>query len=131
MADKIRIGVLFGGQSGEHEVSLVSAGAVMDALMAGEPLPELARPDGGPIRLGLVTNYVLHELWTFRRRRLSLNLEAGANIIAIQREGQDSARRLHTRQTPNAIGELFKELGLGRASVAYVWQVDLEGQDVV
>src|SRR5215213_6386820 len=32
MADKIRIGVLFGGQSGEHEVSLVSAGAVMDAL---------------------------------------------------------------------------------------------------
>src|SRR5439155_13110834 len=32
MADKIRIGVLFGGQSGEHEVSLVSASAVMDAL---------------------------------------------------------------------------------------------------
>ena len=32
MADKIRIGILFGGQSGEHEVSLVSAGAVMDAL---------------------------------------------------------------------------------------------------
>src|SRR3954468_5224837 len=32
MADKIRVGVLFGGQSGEHEVSLVSAGAVMDAL---------------------------------------------------------------------------------------------------
>ncbi|HEU5100069.1 MAG TPA: D-alanine--D-alanine ligase family protein [Roseiflexaceae bacterium] len=32
MADKIRIGVLFGGQSGEHEVSLVSARAVMDGL---------------------------------------------------------------------------------------------------
>src|SRR6476469_8442753 len=32
MADKIRVGVLFGGQSGEHEVSLVSAKAVMDAL---------------------------------------------------------------------------------------------------
>src|SRR5215217_8998917 len=32
MADKTRIGVLFGGQSGEHEVSLVSASAVMDAL---------------------------------------------------------------------------------------------------
>jgi D-alanine-D-alanine ligase len=32
MADKIRIGVLFGGQSGEHEVSLVSASAVMEAL---------------------------------------------------------------------------------------------------
>jgi D-alanine-D-alanine ligase len=32
VADKIRIGVLFGGQSGEHEVSLVSARAVMDGL---------------------------------------------------------------------------------------------------
>ena len=32
MADKIRVGVLFGGQSGEHEVSLVSAQAVMAGL---------------------------------------------------------------------------------------------------
>jgi D-alanine-D-alanine ligase len=32
MADKIRVGVLFGGQSGEHEVSLVSAQAVIAGL---------------------------------------------------------------------------------------------------
>jgi D-alanine-D-alanine ligase len=32
MADKIRVGVLFGGQSGEHEVSLVSARAVIEGL---------------------------------------------------------------------------------------------------
>jgi D-alanine-D-alanine ligase len=32
MANKIRVGVLFGGQSGEHEVSLVSARAVIDGL---------------------------------------------------------------------------------------------------
>jgi D-alanine-D-alanine ligase len=32
MSDKIRVGVLFGGQSGEHEVSLISARAVMDGL---------------------------------------------------------------------------------------------------
>jgi D-alanine-D-alanine ligase len=32
MAGKLRIGVLFGGQSGEHEVSLTSARAVMAAL---------------------------------------------------------------------------------------------------
>lgn len=32
MTKKIRIGVLFGGQSGEHEVSLVSAHAVMENL---------------------------------------------------------------------------------------------------
>lgn len=32
MADKIRVGVLFGGQSGEHEVSLISAQAVLENL---------------------------------------------------------------------------------------------------
>ena len=29
---KIRVGVIFGGRSGEHEVSLMSARSVMDAL---------------------------------------------------------------------------------------------------
>jgi len=32
MTPKLRVGVLFGGQSGEHEVSLVSARAVLDGL---------------------------------------------------------------------------------------------------
>ncbi|MGQ9547550.1 MAG: D-alanine--D-alanine ligase family protein [Roseiflexus sp.] len=32
MMRKVRVGVLFGGQSGEHEVSLVSARAIMDGL---------------------------------------------------------------------------------------------------
>jgi D-alanine-D-alanine ligase len=32
MADKIRVGVIFGGRSGEHEVSLVSATSVINSL---------------------------------------------------------------------------------------------------
>jgi D-alanine-D-alanine ligase len=32
MMEKIRVGVVFGGRSGEHEVSLVSAQSVMDAM---------------------------------------------------------------------------------------------------
>src|ERR1043166_1204057 len=32
MPKKIRVGVIFGGRSGEHEVSLLSAGAVIDAI---------------------------------------------------------------------------------------------------
>jgi D-alanine-D-alanine ligase len=31
-SSKVRVGVIFGGRSGEHEVSLVSAGSVMEAL---------------------------------------------------------------------------------------------------
>jgi D-alanine-D-alanine ligase len=36
MADKLRVGVIFGGRSGEHEVSVASARAVMDALDASK-----------------------------------------------------------------------------------------------
>ena len=32
MARKVRVGVIFGGRSGEHEVSLVSARSVMNAI---------------------------------------------------------------------------------------------------
>lgn len=32
MADRIRVGILFGGRSGEHEVSLLSARSVLDTL---------------------------------------------------------------------------------------------------
>jgi len=32
MAEKLRVGVIFGGRSGEHEVSLMSARSVLDAL---------------------------------------------------------------------------------------------------
>jgi len=32
MARKIRVGVIFGGRSGEHEVSLASARSVMSAV---------------------------------------------------------------------------------------------------
>ena len=32
MADRLRVGVIFGGRSGEHEVSLMSAGSVLQVL---------------------------------------------------------------------------------------------------
>ncbi|HEX7434284.1 MAG TPA: D-alanine--D-alanine ligase A, partial [Anaerolineaceae bacterium] len=32
MGDKIRIGVIFGGRSGEHEVSLMSARSLLSVL---------------------------------------------------------------------------------------------------
>jgi D-alanine-D-alanine ligase len=32
VADKVRVGIIFGGRSGEHEVSLASAASVMEAL---------------------------------------------------------------------------------------------------
>lgn len=83
MARKIRVGVIFGGRSGEHEVSLISARSVMNAIdkekyevvpigitkegcwiAAGDPLKALAAGDvsvsspaallGDPSRRGLM-----------------------------------------------------------------------------
>ena len=36
MAKKLRVGVLFGGRSGEHEVSLLSAASVLKAIDPGK-----------------------------------------------------------------------------------------------
>jgi D-alanine-D-alanine ligase len=65
MTRKLRIGVIFGGRSGEHQVSLASARSVMDAidrekydviplgitqtgrwLLSGDPMRALSAPDG-------------------------------------------------------------------------------------
>ena len=32
MAKKLRVGILFGGRSGEHEVSLLSAASILNAI---------------------------------------------------------------------------------------------------
>ena len=32
MAKKLRVGILFGGRSGEHEVSLLSAASILKAI---------------------------------------------------------------------------------------------------
>ncbi|MGH2485531.1 MAG: D-alanine--D-alanine ligase A, partial [Ktedonobacterales bacterium] len=36
MKSKLRVGVVFGGRSGEHEVSVASAASVLDALDKGK-----------------------------------------------------------------------------------------------
>jgi D-alanine-D-alanine ligase len=50
MKRRIRVGVLFGGQSGEHEVSLASATSVIEAMEASgryEIVPIGIRTDRG------------------------------------------------------------------------------------
>jgi D-alanine-D-alanine ligase len=54
MTKKIRVGVLFGGQSGEHEVSLASARSVIDALRAS------GRYEVVPVGITRAGRWVLH-----------------------------------------------------------------------
>ncbi|MBM3320771.1 MAG: D-alanine--D-alanine ligase [Candidatus Eisenbacteria bacterium] len=54
MSKKIRVGVLFGGQSGEHEVSLASARSVIEALEAS------GRYEVVPIGIARTGRWILH-----------------------------------------------------------------------
>src|SRR5262249_18828984 len=48
MAKKLRVGVIFGGESGEHEVSLASAASVLAAIDRErfQPVPIAITPEG-------------------------------------------------------------------------------------
>jgi D-alanine-D-alanine ligase len=81
MSRRIRVGVIFGGRSGEHEVSLASAGSVLQAmdrsrfepipigiakdgrwLVGGDPLKALAQDVRGELSAGDATSPVKQEL---------------------------------------------------------------------
>ena len=79
MTRKLRVGVLFGGRSGEHEVSLVSAQSILEALdpdrydvvligiakdgrwlTGGNPLAELRAAADAESRVGAVCRRRCH-----------------------------------------------------------------------
>src|SRR5512143_3436065 len=62
MTRRVRVGVLYGGRSGEHEVSLRSAATVIDALDAAryEVVP-IAIGKDGRWRTGIESLRLLHE----------------------------------------------------------------------
>ena len=73
---KIHIGVIFGGRSGEHEVSLRSARSVMAALDPAKyevtPIVARATRDAGALTIGVVTRP-----FTFEGSQRSRSAEAG------------------------------------------------------
>src|ERR1700716_2018480 len=92
MADRrLRIGVLFGGRSGEHEVSLQSARAVMAALREGghEVIPIGITPEGR----WLVSGDPLHALSSGQRtseRSATMLPEPGRTGLVSLPEREDS-----------------------------------------
>jgi D-alanine-D-alanine ligase len=92
---KTRIGVMFGGRSGEHEVSLMSARSVLDALDRSRyDVTEIGiTPEG----IWLAGEGVMQALQnrTGRAARAAMFAEPGpARIWEIRPNGNDSERRL-------------------------------------
>ena len=84
---KIRIGIIYGGRSGEHEVSLASAAAVFQNLDAQryEAVPIKIEKDGR---------------WTLPSRPPALT--SAAEVIAARGEALDPAREAHLVAHPGA-----------------------------
>src|SRR6202166_5170328 len=78
---KLRIGILFGGRSGEHEVSLISAASVIQALDPAkyEPVPIGITKDGQWLA-GTAAHKMLPEILRFGERVM---LSADPNVAAL------------------------------------------------
>src|SRR5439155_12892345 len=79
---KLRVGIIYGGRSGEHEVSLASAAAVFKNLDPAryEPVPILIQKDGR---------------WTLPVRPPALEAAADAIAAARAQPVHDSGREAH------------------------------------
>ena len=95
---KIRLGILFGGRSAEHDVSLVSAASVMEALLGREEFEITAigiTRDGKPAGAGELRAMLPDGLYERVRPRAS-----------IEAAGSDTAKT-----APNTVDVLSKCLG--------------------
>lgn len=90
----MRVGVLFGGRSGEHEVSLASARNVMDALeRAGHTVVPLGITPQGQ---WLTHNDPMHQLSNGRYRALAGSPSDIATSDTTTSDGMNSANNDHT-----------------------------------
>ena len=108
---KLRVGVLFGGRSGEHEVSLISARGIMQAIDTDkyEVVPIGITKEGRWI-LGGDPLRLLSEAADLERI-----LQRGDAAVA----GDGSAEATHTLQVPMAPRELVADAWLQRLDVVF------------
>lgn len=108
---KLRVGVLFGGRSGEHEVSLISARGIMQAIDTDkyEVVPIGITKEGRWI-LGGDPLRLLSEAADLERI-----LQLGDAAVA----GDGSAEATHTLQVPMAPRELVADAWLQRLDVVF------------
>jgi D-alanine-D-alanine ligase len=101
MNRKLRVGLIFGGRSGEHEVSLLSARSIFDAL---------DRNRYEPVLLGIDRNGRWHHQDAARALLATpgtpLHLDAGAPPVTIAPGSEGSDGTLVTANTHEGVGAL-------------------------
>lgn len=104
MAKKIRVGVIFGGKSAEHEVSLQSAKNVIEALDQNKYEPVLIGIDKtGKWLLAEHSTFLLHDT---DPRLIKLNSGASQGVALVP-QGEGKLEHLDTRRTDTAIDVAF------------------------
>jgi D-alanine-D-alanine ligase len=101
MSKKIRVGIIFGGKSAEHEVALQSAKNVIEAIDTSKyELVLIGIDKKGKWHLNSKANYLLHEN---DPKRIALNLAQATEIVAVPKEGRTQLIAVNN-------GELHEEL---------------------
>ena len=106
MAKKLRVGVLFGGRSGEHEVSLLSAASILKAIdrKKFDVVPIGITKEGHWLAAGEATVGELAEPFSMTQPAVSKHLKVleKAGLISRGRDAQRRPRRLEAKPLAEA-----------------------------
>jgi D-alanine-D-alanine ligase len=101
---KLRVGLLFGGKSAEHEISLLSAKNVLEALDRDKYEPVLIGIDkSGHWHLGEASHFLLN---ADDPTRIALN-QAGSENVALTPESEGRLRKLDDGQLGQSVDVVF------------------------
>lgn len=101
MSKKIRVGIIFGGKSAEHEVALQSAKNVIEAIdKTRYELVLIGIDKSGRWHLNSKANYLLFEN---DPKRIALNLSDSTEVVAVPKKGRTQLISVNN-------GELHEEL---------------------
>lgn len=104
MSRKLRVGLLFGGKSAEHEISLLSAKNVFEALDRDKYEPVLIGIDkSGHWHLGEASRFLLN---TDDPTRIALD-QTGSESVALTPESEGRLRRLDDGQLGQSMDVVF------------------------
>jgi D-alanine-D-alanine ligase len=105
---RLRVGVLFGGRSGEHQVSLQSARAVMEALRAGghEVVPIGITPEGRWLVGGDPLKALLSGERTSERSVSMLPQPGTSGLVPLRDDGESRVEPYTSGQASASVGSL-------------------------
>lgn len=108
MSQKIRVGIIFGGKSAEHEVALQSAKNIIEAIDKNKyELVLIGIDKQGKWHLHATASYLLFEN---DPRRISLNFEKSTEVVLVPKKGHTQLRAVNNGEIHGELDVIFPVL---------------------